>query len=127
MTRIWAFSFFWGTSETTGVGVGAEAGTQAFRTALKILYKSFLEYLRILVSTTGALATGSFVSKGPAGWLDNSSPDLGVGEESGGATKGRLQQGRPQPSIEVFLELISSKNTFSNGLADPLGMEKLEF
>ena len=35
-------------------------------------------------------------------------------------------RGRPRPRTKVILELISSKNTLPNGLADPLGMEKLE-
>ena len=42
-----------------------------------------------------------------------------------GATEGRSRQERPRPQIEVILALTFS-NTLPNGLADPLGMEKLE-
>ena len=73
--------------------------------------------------------TESFV-KGPVSWSDNLLPDSGGREESGGATEEAaeecLRKRRPRPQIDVILELISSKNTLPNGLADPLGMEKLE-
>ena len=72
---------------------------------------------------------GGFV-EGPAGWSNNLSPDSGGGKVSGGATEGvaeeHLRRGRLRPRTEVILELVSSKNTFPNGLADPLDMEKLE-
>ena len=55
---------------------GAETGAQASRTALKILCKSSLEYLRILVAATEASVTGVFVLEGLTGWSDNLSPDM---------------------------------------------------
>ena len=70
-----------GTRTGAVIGAGAGTGAQAFRTALKILYKSFSEYLEILVAAE-ALATGSFAPEGPAGLSNNSSPDSGGGEES---------------------------------------------
>ena len=83
---------------------------------------------------TGASATGGFIPESPAGWSDNLSPNLGGGEELGGATKKATEgateecswRGRPWPRIQVILELIFSKNTLPNGLANLLGMEKLE-
>ena len=103
-----------------GTGAGTETGAQASRTALRILYKSFSEYLGTLVAATGASAMGGFAPRGPAGWLNNSSPDSGGGEESGGVMEGategaierRSRQGRPRPRTEVILELISSKTLF---------------
>ena len=120
-----------GTGAGTGAGArtGAGAGSWASRTVLRICCKSFSEYLGILLAVTGALATEGSV-EGLAGWSDNLSPDLvGWAESRGvmeGAAKERSQRGRPRPRIEVILELISYKNTLLNGLADPLGMEKLE-
>ena len=124
-----------GAGAGTGAGMGAKAiiraraGTRASRTVLRIRCKSSSEYLGILLAAAGALATGGFV-KGSMGWSDNLSLDLGGGEESGGATKEAAKEcswrGRPWPRTEVILELIFSKNTLPNGLADPLGMEKLE-
>ena len=124
-----AFSFS-RTLEMTGAGVGAETGARAFKTALKILCKSSLEYLGILVSDFGP--------GGPSGCSKIS--DSGGGEESGGVTEGategategvmegRFRRGRLRPRTEIILELklIFSKNTLPNRLADPLGMEKLE-
>ena len=79
----------------------AEVGARASRTALKIRCKSSSEYLGILVAAVGALVMGGFVPKGPAGWLDNLSPNSGGGEELGGAMEGaaeeRLQWGRLRP------------------------------
>ena len=121
-----------GTGAGTGAGArtGAGTGTRASRTVLRIRCKSSSEYLGILLAAAGALAMGAFV-KGPAGWLDNLSPNSEGGEESRGATEGaaeqRSRQGRLRPRIEIILELISSKNTLPNELADSLGMEKLEF
>ena len=43
-----------------------------------------------------------------------------------GATEGRFWRERLRPQTQVILKLISSKNTFPNGLANPLGIEKLE-
>ena len=122
-----------GAGAEAGTGAGARtgvgAGTRASRTVLRIRYKSSLKYLRILLAAAGALAMGGFVED-PAGCSDNSSPDSGGGEESRGATEGaaeeRSRRGRPRSWTEVILELISSKNTLPNGLADPLGIEKLE-
>ena len=157
-SRKWAFSFSWDTSETTGASAGveagasagteagaragveagararAEAGAQASTTALKILYKSSSEYLGTLIAITRASAMRNFVSKDPAGWLNNLSSDLEHEEESGGATEGATEgitegysrHGRLRPQTEVILELISSKNTLPNKLANALGMEKLE-
>ena len=138
-----AFSFSRGVSATMGAGAGvgagagtgarartgAGAGTWASRTVLRIRCKLSSEYLGIPSVAAGALATGGFV-EGPARFSENLLPDSGDGEESGGVTKGvaeeRSQRGRLQTRIKVILELISSKNTLPNGLADPLGMEKLE-
>ena len=114
--------------------MGAETGVWVSKTSLKILYKSFSEYLGTLVAVTGALATGDFVPKDPMGWPDNLSSDLRGGEESkgatGGATEGAIERrsrwGCLRLRTEVILELISSKNTFSNGLANLLGMKKSE-
>ena len=113
-----------------------EAGTRAraSRTALKIRCNSSSEYLRTLVAASGVLAMEGFVLEGPTGWSDNLSPDSGDGKESRGATEGATEgaiegcsrRGRPWPRTEVILKLISSKNFLPNGLADPLGMEKLE-
>ena len=119
------------TGARTGAGARTEvgAGTRASKTVLRICYKLSSEYLGILLVAAGALATGSFI-EGSAGWSDNSSPDLGGGEKSGGATEGaaeeRLRRRHPRLQTEVILELISSKNTLPNRLVDPLGMEKLE-
>ena len=111
-----AFSFFWGASETTRAGTGAGArigaGAQASKTALKIRYKSSLEYLGILVAVGGELARG-FPPEGPAGWSNNLSPDLEGGEESRGATEEateeamerRSWQGHPRPWTEIILGL----------------------
>ena len=107
-------------------GAAAETGARASRTALKILCKSSSEYLGTLVAVTRVSAIGGFVPKGPTCWLNNLSPDSGGREKSGGATEGHSQQGHPRPWTEVILELISSKNTLPNGLADPLGMQKLQ-
>ena len=133
-----AFSFSRGASATMGAGArtgagagtgagaetGARAGTGALasRTALRILCKSSSEYLGTLVAA-GALAMGGFTPKGPTGWSDNSSPDSGDGEESGGATEGAtervteecLRQGHLRPWTEVILELISSKILLQTG------------
>ena len=79
---------------------------------------------------TKALATGGFVFEGLAGWSNNLSTDSEGGKESKrvteGVMKGHFRRGRLRPQIEVILELISSKNTLLNGLANLLGMEKLE-
>ena len=93
------------------------------RTSLRIFCKSFSEYLGILVAATGASAMGGFAPEGSAGLSDNSLPDSGGGEESGGATErakegvteGRSRRGRPQPRTEVILKLISSKTLFQTG------------
>ena len=66
--------------------------------------------------------------------MDNLSPDLGSEKESEvvikGATErvteGRSRPGHLEPQIEVILELIFSKNTLPNKLADLLSMKKLE-
>ena len=63
------------------------AGAQASRTALKILCKSFLEYLGTLVVAIDVTAMGGFVSEALAGWLDNLSPDSGSREQSERATE----------------------------------------
>ena len=74
----------WGSLEVaeTGAraGTGARVGAWAFRTVLRISYKSFLEYFEILVA-----AAGDFGLKSPAGYLENS--DLGRREKLGGATE----------------------------------------
>ena len=96
----------------TGAEAGTGAGTQASRTALKIRYKSFSEYLGIIVAAGGELARG-FSSKGPTGWSDNSSPDLEGRKESGrategameGATEGRSRRGCLRFRTEVILGL----------------------
>ena len=129
-----AFNFSRGTLETMRARVGAEVGAQASRTALRILCKSSSKYLETLVAAIGASVMGGFVSKGPAGWLDNLSPDLGGRKESKEAMErameraieGQSRRRRPQPWTEVILELISSKITFPNGLDNLLDMEKLE-
>ena len=58
------------------VEVGAEVW--AFRTILRIYYKSFLEYLETLVAAAGGFSSGS-----PASYLENF--DSRGGKESGGA------------------------------------------
>ena len=136
------FSFSQGAVKAMGAGARAEAGAVAaaevrarvFKTVLRILCKSSLEYLGTLVVVTEASATGGFIPEGPAGWSDNLSPDSEDGKEpkritegaTEGATEGRSQQRRLQPRTEVILELISSKNSLPNGLADSLDMEKLK-
>ena len=74
-----AFSLSRDSAEVAGasVGVGARAGAraQAPRIVLRIFYKLSSEYLGILVAMLGATVTGSFVPEGPAGCLDNLSPD----------------------------------------------------
>ena len=133
-----AFSFSRGALATMGAGVGVGAGarigagiragagtkagagtrTLASRTALRILCKSFSEYLKTLVATK-VLTTGGFGTEQPAGWSDNSSPKLGGEKESGraieGATEGQSWRGCPRSQIEVILELISSKTLFQTG------------
>ena len=42
-----------------------------------------------------------------------------------GATEGRSRRGHPRPRTEVIL-VLTFQNILPNGLADPLGMEKLE-
>ena len=64
-----------------GAGVGAGAGARLSRTALKIHYKSSLEYLGTLVAAAGVLATGGFIPEGPADWSDNLSLDLEGGKK----------------------------------------------
>ena len=90
-----------GAKTGTRARMGAEAGTRASRTVLKIRCKSFLEYLGILVAAAGALATKGFVLESAAGWSNNSSLDLEGREESGkameGAAEKRLRQRRPWP------------------------------
>ena len=130
----WAFSFSRGVSATMGAragagagigagtgartGAGAGTGALASRTALRILYKSSSEYLRTL-GESGALAMEGFGFEGPACWSDNSSPDSGSGDKSGGATEGVTEgysrRGRPRPWTEVILELIPSKTLFQTG------------
>ena len=122
----------------TKAEAGVAAAAWASRMALKILCKSFSEYLETLVVAIGASAIGGFIPKGPAGWSDYLSPDLEGGKESErvtkgmtegemeGGTEGRSWRRRPRPRTEIISELISSKNTIPNGLADPLGIEKLE-
>ena len=110
--------------ETTGAGtgVGAGKGAQASRTVLKIRCNSSSAYLGTLVAAGEALA-GGFAFEGQAGWSDNLSPDSGGREESGKATerakkgvmKGRSQQRRPRPRIEVILKLIPYKTLFQIG------------
>ena len=85
--------------ETTGARAGAEAEaetrtgvkTQASRTVLRILCKISLEYLGIFVAASGATVMGGFVLKGPAGGLDNLSPNLGGKKEPRGATEGATE------------------------------------
>ena len=133
-SKEWAFSFSRGVSKTTGAGVragiGVEVGARASKKALKILYKSSSEYLGILVGATRATVMGSFVFEGPAGWLSNLSPNLEGREELGKAIKGAIEicfwRRHLRPRTQVIFELISYKNMFPNGLADLLGMEKLE-
>ena len=89
----------------TGVWAGTEAGARASKTVLKILCKSSLKYLGILVAATETTATGGFVLEGPAGYLET--PDFGGGEESGGVTEGATEkcywQRRLRPETEVIL------------------------
>ena len=78
-------------------------GAHTSRTALKILYKSSLEYLGTLVSDLGP--------EGPSGCSEIS--DLGGRGKSEGAMKGategaiekRSWRRRPQPQTEIILEL----------------------
>ena len=107
-------------------GFSEVVGAQASRTVLKIRCKSSSVYLGTGGAAAGITATGKFTPGGPAGWLNNSSPDSGGGKESGRATEGRSLRRQLRPRTEVILKLIFSKNTLPNGLADPLGMEKLE-
>ena len=62
------FSFFRGTSETTGAETGAEAGAgaQASKTALRIRCKSSSEYLGTLLAA-GVELVRVFSPKGSAG------------------------------------------------------------
>ena len=128
------FSFSRGVLETTGAGAGGEtgAGVRALvsRTALKTLCKSSTEYLGILVVVIRVIAMGGFFFESPAGWSDNlssnSEGEKKLGKVTEGVTEGRSQWGCPRPQTDVILELISSKNTLPNWLANLLGMEKLE-
>ena len=74
-----------------GVGAEVETGPRASRMVLKICCKSSLEYLGMLLAAVGALATGSFVAEGLAGWSDNLSADSGDREETEKATKGAIE------------------------------------
>ena len=58
------FNLSQGTSKTTRVGARVEAGAQAPKIVSRILYKSFLEYLKTLVAM---IATGGFVFEALAG------------------------------------------------------------
>ena len=112
-----AFGFSQSALETTRAGAGAEARAkvgaeaQASRTALKIHYKSFSEYLGTLVVVAWVSTMGDFISKGPMGYLNNLSPNLGGGKKSERATKrviegameGCSRQRRPWPQTEVIL------------------------
>ena len=98
-----AFSFSQGLSKTMGARAGAEAGAgaRASRTILKILYKSFLEYLRVLVAVSRATAMRGFVFKGLMGYSDNLSPESEGGKKLRRvierATEGCSQQRRLRP------------------------------
>ena len=73
------------------VGAGVGAGAQASKTVLRILCKSFSEYLNTFVVVIGATAMRGFISKGPTGYSDNLSPNLKDEEESEKVTKGATE------------------------------------
>ena len=108
MPRKWVFSgLFQGFSKVAGAAARAGAGARArtSRTALKICYKSFSEYLGILIAVAG-----DFGPNGLLGYLENS--DLGGREKLGGATgkkraiERRFRRGQLQLYTEVILVLI---------------------
>ena len=113
------------TGAKAGVKTGAEVGVGArvSKTTLRILCKSFSENLGTLVAATGASARKSFVLEGPAGWLDNLSPNSEGREESERVTEGvveRMTEERSRckclrPWTKIIFELISSKTLFQTG------------
>ena len=73
--------------------------------------------------------TRSFASKGPVGCSENS--DLEDGEKSGRATEEEVTERHSRwkqlwPFLKIILVLIFLLNILPNGLADPLGIKKLE-
>ena len=74
--------FFQGSLNAAKAEARARIGAQAFKTALKIHYKLFLEYLK-----TSVAAVGDFGPRSLAGYLKNF--DLRDREESRRATEGR--------------------------------------
>lgn len=94
---------------------------------LRICCNSSLMYLRIKSAVVGTIIMGRFAPKGLASWPDNSFPALRRGgKKSGRTTEECFLQRQLRPWIKVILALISFKNTFSNGLANPLGIKKLK-
>ena len=84
MSRERAFNFSQDISEMAK----ARAGAQASKTVLRIFRKLSSEYLGIFVAATGVTATRvtvieGFVSKGPAGCLDNLSSTRKVEKSQG--------------------------------------------
>ena len=78
-----------------GAGAGAGVGVRASKIALKIRYKSFLEYWETLV------AAEDFGSVGSLGYSEKS--DLRGGEELGGATEGAIE-GATEGAMEGMTE-----------------------
>ena len=73
---------------------------------------------------------GGLVLEGSACWLDNlllnSEGEKELRRATERVTEGRSWQRRLWPQTEIILKLIFFKNTLPNGLADSLGMKKLE-
>ena len=68
-----------------GVGAGARARAQAFRTALRIRYKSSLQYLGTLIAVAG-----DFGPRNPSNCSEIS--DSGGEKKLGRATKGAMEE-----------------------------------
>ena len=60
------------------------------------------------------------------GWSNNLSSDSRGKKNSMRGIEERLLRGQSWPQTRVILELMFSKNILLNGLANPLGIEKLE-
>ena len=88
-----------GSSEMARAGAEVGIGVQTSRTVLKICYKSFSEYLGILIAVAGNFGPGS-----PAGYLENF--DLRGKKESKRVMERCSWQKRPWLYIEVILALI---------------------
>ena len=81
-------------------------------------------YLRIRDVIAETTAKCGF--ENPTGWLDSLSSNSESGKELKKAMEGYFLQKQSWPWIEVILELILLKHSYSNRLAKPFGIKKLE-